>query len=86
MRCQRAHPENSDAHEVVLDQLSPTAAPVLLFRADTADRYGAVAALPASEHHWLYLGRLVVVRGPKGNERRGFVEVIVDDQIVVRWL
>lgn len=80
------HREETVAHEVALDRFSPTSTPALLFRAHTDDRYGAVAALSTSEHHWLYRGRLVMVLGPNDNERRGFVEAILDEEVLVRWL
>jgi hypothetical protein len=86
MRIYPGHPDESDAHEVALDRLSPTPAHVLQFRTHTDDRCGAVAALSTSDQHWLYRGRLVVVRGPMDAERRGFVEAALDEEVLVRWL
>jgi hypothetical protein len=81
-----AHPQSADAHELALDRLSPTSTPVVLFRVHTADRHGVVAFLEASERQRIYKGRLVVVRRPNGHERRGCVEVTVENQVLVRWL
>jgi len=70
------HPEYVEAMEANIDRHMPSQAPVLFVHHEVQDPRRVMAAIPDSEQHKLYLGRLVGVEIARDSRRTGSVEAI----------
>lgn len=80
------HPERIEAHEVALDLVIPTQAPVLSLHRESPDPRRVVAIAPDLERRKLYIGRLVSVEIDKGDRRKGSIEAIDGHFAIIRYV
>jgi hypothetical protein len=82
----RPHPEQIEAHKVLLDALLPDQASTLPFLRGAPDPCRVVVTIAPAERHKLYVGRLVMVLGPDGGQRQSCIEELGAEEALVRYI
>ena len=72
--------------EVESNYSPPAVAPIVLLSDSFADRLTPIVTEPKSDRHRVIERGLVMILGPGGEVRRGLIEVVRRNEVLIRYL